>query len=225
MKSIILSSFVAALIAIFLINSGVESRPSGSHSQPPTKKGGRHSPWFGLLKAGRKVRRATSSSSSSSSSLPGSIRATRDISQSGCELPATLPAFISDLQSYLNESLILKSAINPSEHVLPLRDDRSEMTCKSSKTHPDRNTNDNLRATCPWVLREKDFGEDAFPRYILEARCLCRCCQHASSMGCQEVRRPVTIYRRVACQDGLAVMKKSEEKFTALCICASSRTA
>ncbi|RUS79149.1 hypothetical protein EGW08_013096 [Elysia chlorotica] len=79
----------------------------------------------------------------------------------------------------------------------------------------------NLRSTCPWTWEELDNGPDAYPRYIRQAKCMCQKCIDSTINRCQEIRQDVTIFRLTGCQDGLAVMQKSEVTVTLGCFCAA----
>ncbi|GFR78410.1 interleukin-17-4 [Elysia marginata] len=80
----------------------------------------------------------------------------------------------------------------------------------------------NLRSTCPFIKEERDLGPDAYPRHLIQARCLCtNKCVGENINRCQEIRHSVTIFRLQGCQNGLALMKKEQVQVTLGCFCAA----
>ncbi|GFR68445.1 interleukin-17-4 [Elysia marginata] len=148
------------------------------------------------------------------------LRSKRDTSgNSSCEFLANLPQEVQQLNSSLNDSVYV-GLIPQQDSFIPLPSNQS-LTCPNS-TDPWWPGNEiNLRSTCPYINKVHNLGTDAYPRYLVQAQCLCSTCVGQNINRCQEIRRSVTIFRRQGYQNGLALMKKEQVLVTVGCLCAA----
>ena len=80
----------------------------------------------------------------------------------------------------------------------------------------------NLAATCPWFYRTIDLGDNSYyPRHIQEAECMCSHCINANARSCEKIRSNLVILKKVACQDGVAVMSAVMLRISIGCRCST----
>ncbi|KAI8782707.1 uncharacterized protein LOC129921928 [Biomphalaria glabrata] len=137
-----------------------------------------------------------------------------------CPVPSNWPTLISELNSVLNATTSL--ALLPQPWIYTAAPTDQPTTCPSQTGSWWPGSSNNLRSTCPWIYKQVDLGESFYPRYVLDADCLCNSCVNANVMGCQKLRQDVTVFRRGACKDGLAVMAQVKYSITVGCYCTSS---
>ncbi|KAK0040017.1 hypothetical protein Bpfe_030551 [Biomphalaria pfeifferi] len=137
-----------------------------------------------------------------------------------CPVPSNWPTLISELNSVLNATTSL--ALFPQPWIYTAAPTDQPTTCPSQTGSWWPGSSNNLRSTCPWIYKQVDLGESFYPRYVLDADCLCNSCVNANVMGCQKLRQNVTVFRRGACKDGLAVMAQVKYSITVGCYCTSS---
>ncbi|GFO37767.1 interleukin-17d [Plakobranchus ocellatus] len=137
-----------------------------------------------------------------------------------CSTPIDLPEKVKELNPFLSDSQYVGLIPTPDEYI-PLPSDQPHSSCPAATGSWWPRPEVNLRATCPWIWEELDNGPDAYPRHMLQAKCICTSCIHASSMRCNEIRHDVTIFRMQGCQNGVALMTKDVVTVTLGCFCAA----
>ncbi|CAL1536114.1 unnamed protein product, partial [Lymnaea stagnalis] len=136
-----------------------------------------------------------------------------------CPVPANIPDLVKDLN--LNASQFLGRLVNEEDGYAPLpRDQPAAGDCPQESGSWWPRSEDNLRSTCPWIMNETVLGADFYPRKIQQAVCLCSHCISANAMSCTYLRQQVTVFRRGACKDGLAVMTRVNIDINVGCYCA-----
>ncbi|KAK3781089.1 hypothetical protein RRG08_010097 [Elysia crispata] len=150
------------------------------------------------------------------------LRVRRDVPGRSCSTPADLPVQVRELNAFLNNSDYI--ALMPQQDdssLLPTGHQHSSCPAATGSWWPGQEVN--LRSTCPWVWENLDNGQDAYPRYIRQARCMCLECVGADIHSCHENRLDVTIFRLKGCHDGLAVLEKTAVRVTVSCVCVAQR--
>ncbi|RUS80678.1 hypothetical protein EGW08_011544, partial [Elysia chlorotica] len=147
------------------------------------------------------------------------LRSKRDTSSSSCSIPANLPEKVQELNSFLSNPMYV-GVIPEQDEFLPLPSNQPhDCPAPTGSWWPGVATN--LRSTCPSVKEELDNGPDAYPRHVIQDKCLCTKCVGATINTCQEIRHDVTIFRLKGCQDGLALLEKDVITVTLGCFCAA----
>ncbi|XP_005091583.1 uncharacterized protein LOC101857312 [Aplysia californica] len=148
------------------------------------------------------------------------LRAKRDVDAS-CPLPEDMPQQVRDLNDFLEaDQFIGLEPEQPEVEAIPTDQPPADQCPASSGSWwPRRELN--LRSTCPWIYVQKDNGADVYPRYVREAKCLCHECLKSTSMSCQRLEVNATVFRRVGCKDGVALMNKEQILVKVGCYCAS----
>ncbi|KAK3775498.1 hypothetical protein RRG08_027252 [Elysia crispata] len=164
------------------------------------------------------------SESSSMSRTNPFLRSKRDTasSSSSCSLPANLPEKVEKLNSFLTDSQYV-GVIPQQDDFIPLPSNQPHDCPAPTGSWWTTRTEPNLRSTCPYIKEELDNGPDAYPRHLIQAKCLCTECVGQNINSCQEIRHDVTIFRLKGCQDGLALMEKDIVTVTLGCFCAAPR--
>ncbi len=81
----------------------------------------------------------------------------------------------------------------------------------------------NATSSCPWYYHTTDLGDDSYyPRYILDATCMCSTCIHANAYSCKKIRTNIAVFKKVSCQNGVAVFTAIMRRTSIGCFCASS---
>ncbi|KAK3793928.1 hypothetical protein RRG08_033503 [Elysia crispata] len=131
---------------------------------------------------------------SGSSSMSRSKRDTPD--SSSCPLPANLTERVKELNSFLINITYLGEL--PQQGVEPSLELQFE-SCSAVRTLlKTENQRLNMSSMCTYIEQVLDNGLDAYPRYLIEAKCLCRKCNELNSNihSCRKIRKDVRILRQ-----------------------------
>ncbi|KAH9491004.1 hypothetical protein Btru_051718 [Bulinus truncatus] len=139
-----------------------------------------------------------------------------------CAVPEKWPRFINELNTFLTTSQVM--GLFPEQQNITSLPTDQPTTCPAITGSWWPGDSENLRSTCPWTYTYTDIGESFYPRYLRQAVCLCSSCINANVMGCKNLRQDVTVFQRVACKDGLAVMKAVKKNIVVGCYCAKNPT-
>lgn len=82
-----------------------------------------------------------------------------------CPVPSDLPQRVLDLNPYLNATQFVGLIKQDTSDYKPLpKDQPNKKDCPAATGSWWPRPEFNLRSTCPWILEERDLGEEYFPR-------------------------------------------------------------